>query len=112
MRRKPMIAKLAPLAVVLALALVGCLEIRPSDPDDKPAPVVPAPLGLTHVVHADSVYYTDGPQQSRPPDGTFKAGTKVKLVREAGSYSLVESAGGVAAYVSTGSLAPIAPAKK
>ena len=99
-----MIARLAPVAIVLTLVLVGC--------NWSCAPVATAEPGLTHVVHADSVYYTTGPQQSRPPDGTFKAGTKVKLVREAGSYSLVESEGGVAAYVSTGSLAPIAPAKK
>ena len=102
-----MIARFAPLAVVLALTMVGCLDINTGDHDDKPAPVEPARPGLTHVVHVDSAYYTDGPQQSRPPDGTFKAGTKVKLVREAGSYSLVESQAGVRAYVSTGALAPI-----
>lgn len=102
-----MIARIAPLAVVLALLLVGCDKSPGPAPADKPAPVKPAQPALTHVVHVDCVYYTDGPQQARPPDGTFKAGTKVKLVREAGSYSLVESAAGVRAYVSTGALAPI-----
>ena len=33
----------------------------------------------THVIATDAVYYKGGPQQAQPPDGTFKAGTKVAL---------------------------------
>jgi uncharacterized protein YgiM (DUF1202 family) len=40
-----------------------------------------------------------------PPDGTFKAGTKVALVRAAGSYSLVTSAAGVEAWVTSDAVA-------
>jgi len=59
---------------------------------------------LTHVITADTVYYMTGPQQARPPEGTFKAGTKVAIIQDAGSYSAVRSADGVQAYVSTASL--------
>ena len=102
-----MIARLTHVVVLLALVVAGCngCWVGPP-PAKKPAPVATTQSALTHVVHADSAYYTTGPQQSRPPDGTFKAGTKVKLLRDAGSYSQVESEGGVTAFVSTGSLAP------
>ena len=52
-----------------------------------------------HVIYAETEYYTTGPQQGRPPDGTFSAGTKVSVVEESGSYVLVKSDGGVEAYV-------------
>ena len=61
----------------------------------------------THVVTADTVYYLGGPQQARPPEGTFTAGTRVVLIRDAGSYGQVRSETGVEAYVSSGSLQPI-----
>jgi serpin B len=54
---------------------------------------------FTHVIAADSEYYTSGPQQGRPPDGKFPAGTKVRIVELAGSYVLVRSDSGVEAYV-------------
>jgi len=59
-----------------------------------------AGLGSVH-------YYLTGPQQARPPEGKFKLGTKVKLLRNAGSYSQVQSEGGVTAYVATGALKAI-----
>jgi hypothetical protein len=49
----------------------------------------------------ETPYYIDGPQQSRPADGYFKAGTPLKLIKSTGSYVLVESSDGVQAYVST-----------
>ena len=52
-------------------------------------------------------YYLTGPQQARPPEGKFKPGTRVKLLRNAGSYSQVQSETGVTAYVATGALKPI-----
>jgi serpin B len=54
---------------------------------------------LSHVIAAETEYYTTGPQQGRPPDGKFPAGTKVSIVEEAGSCVLVDSEGGVEAYV-------------
>ena len=53
----------------------------------------------SHVITAETEYYTTGPQQGRPPDGKFAAGTKVTVVEEAGSYVLVESEDWVKAYV-------------
>jgi len=53
----------------------------------------------SHVIASDSKYYTTGPQQGRPPDGEFPAGTKVDIVEDAGSYVLVRSDGGIEAYV-------------
>ena len=56
------------------------------------------------VAFPDTVYYLTGPQQARPPDGSFKMGTRVALVLDEGSYSLVTSESGVIAYVSSGVL--------
>lgn len=56
---------------------------------------------FSHVIAAETEYYTTGPQQGRPPDGKFPAGTKVSIVEEAGSYVLVKSEKGVEAYVAT-----------
>ena len=70
------------------------------------APEKPA-VKVTHVISGEEVYYLDGPQQMRPPDGKFPAGTRVELVQNSGSYSMVVSEDGIRAYVSTGSLKPI-----
>ena len=51
-----------------------------------------------------TVYYLTGPQQARPPDGSFEKGTRVALVLDAGSYSLVTSQSGITAYVSSDAL--------
>ncbi len=71
-------------------------------------PEAPAPeTDFTHVVNTPSAYYVGGPQQARPPDGTFAPGTEVKIIlQDAGSYVLVESSTGIEAYVSTSALAP------
>lgn len=61
----------------------------------------------THTITTDTKYYMSGPQQSRPPEGTFKAGTKVSLIQTSGSYSLVKSEDGVQAYVSSSSIEKI-----
>lgn len=66
----------------------------------------PAP-SFTHVIIDSAVYYKGGPQQARPPDGTFEAGTKVTLVRKAGSYWIVRSERGIVAYVASGALRDI-----
>ncbi len=62
---------------------------------------------FTHELTQDEVYYIDGPQQQRPPDGTFEKGTKVSLLQDAGSYSLVTSEADVTAYVATDALRPL-----
>ncbi len=66
-----------------------------------------APDHFSHELIRDESYYLDGPQQMRPPDGEFKAGTKVTLTENAGSYSRVVSEDGIEAYVVTDALEPI-----
>lgn len=58
-----------------------------------------ASLTFTHRITKDAPYYKTGPQQARPQDGILKAGTKIKLIKDAGSYSLVETEQGIEAYV-------------
>ncbi len=60
-----------------------------------------------HEVTRDEPYYTTSPAQGRPPDGIFKAGTKVTVTEDAGSYSRVVSEDGITAYVATDALKPI-----
>ncbi|MDP6634475.1 MAG: hypothetical protein QGG42_06235 [Phycisphaerae bacterium] len=83
--------------------LAGCVDKEPPNLKVNGEPAV-SQTAPTHVITVDTVYYMDGPQQSRPPEGTFKSGTKVTLVRNAGSYSVVRSTDGVQAYVATGAL--------
>jgi hypothetical protein len=52
-------------------------------------------------------YYLGGPQQARPPEGQFKPGTRVTLVRKNGSYCVVKSETGITAHVATTALKPI-----
>jgi hypothetical protein len=61
----------------------------------------------TYTVTVDTEYYRDGPQQARPADGTLAAGTKVRLVSESGSYSLVETSDRMQVYVASDSLQPL-----
>ena len=83
---------------LLILILVGCTN-QPPQPPTAPT--------YTHTITVDTEYYTDGPQQARPPDGIMKAGTKVNVVEEAGSYCRVKSEDGVEGHVATGSLKAI-----
>jgi len=84
----------------------GCTETKQPKVQSKDSPAA-SKAAPTHVVTTETVYYMSGPQQARPPEGKFKAGTKVTLLQKAGSYSVVRSAGGVQAYVSTASLKAI-----
>ncbi|MDP6545667.1 MAG: hypothetical protein QGH60_16915 [Phycisphaerae bacterium] len=86
--------------------VAGCAEKAQPKIQANGQPVA-SKAALTHVVTADTVYYMSGPQQARPPEGKFKAGTKVTLLQKAGSYSVVRSEGGVQAHVSTASLKAI-----
>ncbi|MEQ8667773.1 MAG: SH3 domain-containing protein [Pirellulales bacterium] len=64
--------------------------------------------GISHVVTSDAEYNAEGPQQARPPDGTFPNGTRVSIIEEAGSYTLVRSENGISAYVATAVLRQLA----
>ncbi|MBM4047031.1 MAG: hypothetical protein FJ279_18165 [Planctomycetes bacterium] len=92
-------------AVLLAFVLfVGCASKGAPPGPSSPHSQESAATSLTHVLAADTHYYLDGPQQARPPDGLLKAQTKVRLIRDAGSYCLVQAENGVKAYVSTAAL--------
>jgi serpin B len=59
----------------------------------------PPVVEYSHVIAVETEYYTTGPQQGRPADGRFPAGTKVNLLQTAGSYVLVQSDRNIKAYV-------------
>ena len=73
------------------------LKFQPKEPEAIKAE-------YTHVIVTETEYYTTGPQQGRPPDGTFQAGTKVTLVEETGSYLLVNAKDGTQGYVAADAL--------
>ena len=60
---------------------------------------------FVHRITTEVEYYTGGPQQGRPADGTFAADTRVALLEEAGSYTLVRSESGVEGYVAADAVA-------
>ncbi len=78
----------------LTLMLANCIQVLPEG-------------DFTHMVPTDTVYYTTGPQQGRPPDGTFGVGTKVWLLEKNGSYARVRTGTDIEAYVAIESLAPL-----
>jgi len=61
---------------------------------------------FTHTITTQTEYYTTGPQQGRPADGKLAADTAVNIVRQAGSYTLVETPDGVQAYVASDAVKP------
>jgi rhodanese-related sulfurtransferase len=93
-----------PLAFFFACNLVTSAE----EPDSRDQPKQ-CSTEFTHVVASDTPYYTTGPQQGRPADGTFKAGTKIALIRDAGSYSLVKSEDGTQGYIVSTAVVAAAP---
>lgn len=78
------------------LFVSGCAhEQSPEQPVQDVEPIV-AP-----VISHDTMFYSSGPQQARPPDGQFKAGTRVMIIQEAGSYTLVRAEDGREGYVAS-----------
>ncbi len=65
----------------------------------------PSGGAFTHVVATDTDYYESGPAQARPPEGVLEAGTRVRLLQEAGSYIQVETEDGITGYVARDALA-------
>ena len=101
------------LLLLLVIAFVaGCSNDTPAlaPTPETPAPQVEAPATESepavsaHALAADAEYYLDGPQQSRPPDGTLKAGTKVMVIEDAGSYCRVRSEDGILAFIATNAI--------
>jgi len=46
--------------------------------------VKPPPTKFTHELIREQPYYYIGPQQAAPPDGSFAAGTRLKLLADEG----------------------------
>ena len=53
------------------------------------------------VIRYETVFYKIGPQQATPPDGKFEAGTRIEVIEEAGSYTLVRAEDGRQGYVAS-----------
>ena len=87
--------------VIVAYVLVACSA--PSSKTSTAANVKPS-----HVITTTTPYYKNSPAQPMPADGTFKAGTRVSVVKKLGSYTLVRAADGTQGYVPTADIAPVA----
>ena len=98
--------------LLLFIFAAGCQNFLPpensSEPNNlredhvshKPIHHAPdQPEKFTHILTSDTPYYTSGPQQGGPPDGTLKKGTQIIVIQNSGSYSLVESADKIKAYI-------------
>jgi hypothetical protein len=73
-----------------------------------PAPATLPPLkDMTHSFTKDTPYYAKKPDKDTPPDGTFKAGTKVIVLIPGAPYCQVLSQDGVTAYASIENLEPL-----
>jgi hypothetical protein len=80
----------------------------PVDTTSGGAADMPVAEGVyTHKVTNNTLYYTDGPSQARPPDGELVAGTPVLVLQPAGSYTQVRTAHGTEAYIATADLTPL-----
>ena len=107
-------AFITPFMLVLVLVpLLGCSTAAvyrgPDSPPTSGEPMIntPAsPSALTHVLTSDTPYYTQGPQQARPPNGTLTAGTLVAVIEDQGSYTVIQTKEGVVGHVASGALAP------
>jgi hypothetical protein len=92
--------------VQLTTSCINCHRtIRDGKRDPKPDPI-PAKMVWTHSVKQATAYYLTGPQQGRPADGELAKGTKVRRIKQAGSYCQVETEDGKTAYVSCDALKP------
>ncbi len=107
-----LVRNLSAAAVVLGLTLSVCLGSRSAAAIEPPKKGQAEHAALKHVVVSETPYYTDSPAQTRPPDGNLEPGTRVRLLRKAGSYVLVGSEAGIRAYVVADAIKPLSPTRK
>ena len=100
-----MLWRFACLLVLVALA-VGCQPAKEKTGGSETSPPAVTAPEFSHVITIRSAYYTGGPQQARPPDGELMKGTRVRVLENAGSYSVVRTADGIEGYVSTAAIGP------
>ena len=95
-------------SLLIIVLCLGCDPAKESQQDDNSVHPIEdnsknkdasASHEFTHVITTETEYYTTGPQQGRPPDGKFPAGTKVSIIEDAVSYVWVQSGGEIEAYV-------------
>jgi hypothetical protein len=89
------------LTVAIAWSLVAC---NPSGPKSSTA----ADVHASYVITTTTPYYKNSPAQAMPADGSFKAGTRVSVVKKMGNYTLVRAIDGTQGYVPTADIAPVA----
>jgi hypothetical protein len=95
-------------AMAFAQLTTSCVNCHRMVRDDGTPNVVEARPDLTHVIQRAVEYYSQGPQQAHPPEGSFAKGTIVQVIEAAGNYTQVRSANGIIAFVDSDSLAPSA----
>lgn len=90
----------------VAAALAGCAALQ------KPFPKPAAALKPgDYVISGRSAgFYSSKPRKDQKPEVELKAGTRVTLIKQSGTYSLVKLADKSVGYAATGSLS-VAPAK-
>jgi hypothetical protein len=96
------------LLLLISFVLTGCDPSGMPNEAEEQASSAKAPAAAAaeypYEITTIAAYYTGGPQQGRPPDGELLKGTRVKVLENAGSYSVVRSEDGIEAYVSTGAI--------
>lgn len=96
-----------PMRLIAGLALGALVQCTSPEktPDEKKAPAVEdTKMPATHVVVKETPYYETGPQQGRPPEGSLKEGTKLRVTGDMGAYVQVETQDGVHGWVSSDSV--------
>ena len=97
--------KIKLLLPLLCLPLFGCSPSGIPEEAEERA-ILEAEAEYPYQIGTATPYYTGGPQQGRPPEGQLWPGTPVKLLEEAGSYSLIRTADGIEAYIETAAIGP------
>ena len=100
-------------AAVMIGTGMGCTPSSKSSNSSNTSTGGSTPSAMTapstnYVLTKDAQYYKNSPAQPMPPDGTWREGTKVTLVKSMGNYKLVESSDGTKAYVASDALGPAA----
>ena len=95
-------------SAIMSLTSLSCAPENPSSSTTTDPTIAPVETTVdatsddfTYVIDHPTTYYTGGPQQGRPPDGTLPNGTRVRVIRDEGSYTLVETVDGMEAHVAT-----------
>jgi len=103
--------------MIFGCASTATEQANPAQPpveEEKKMEIVPpksaADMTPTHRVTSQTPYYETGPQQGRPPEGSFDKDTQVVLLGDStGSYVIVESKDGRKGWIPKDALELISP---